>query len=630
MYGRNTEVGDLFKKSVVYVIPPFQRAYAWNDALWQGLVRDVVEAATSEAPVHWLGVILLSVQSGPSHPIADDDDDVLMVIDGQQRLVTLTLWLAALTHAATELGEDPPFSMARTRVEVQASDRKSFSAAVRNEWRDPKHFALWNSGPMSAYVYFRWLLWLGSDALLSDDPIPVPKLPAQGLENEQSIEEFWSAHCASARGRKTLEAARIEAPNKSLTSPSTLSEATRKKLSVFNLIHETGDENAAVIFDSLNGDRMPLESLDHVRNSMFVRIGGDDAERLYHDHWEPIEAKLREIRPKRISVGQLFLYDYLISKGQRKTQGSLNANRAAAHFAKMVQDESADPKKLLRFIKEDLLLAMAAWPVAYGKASEFSHDGIKTKPSRKNLDLVRSIRGLSENPANPIVLHLLCALAKQQISDAQLAESLKLVEGFLVRHLLAGRAFSPLRSRFMEVAGNLYPSATPAAVADALQDQWVSDDEILSEVETSALYSKASPSQLGAIFRGIERHMSGAGAQVFWIGRDETEYTIEHLYPQRPSEEWVQDFRVWKVSKSEMDSLVHTLGNLTVATPKHNSDVGNLSLEKKKQYADELGNAAPLRLNDDWLKADRWDPTIVRKRSTSLVKHALSHWSIES
>jgi uncharacterized protein with ParB-like and HNH nuclease domain len=87
---------------------------------------------------------------------------------------------------------------------------------------------------------------------------------------------------------------------------------------VVTLIHEPRiDEPQAVIFDTLNGNRTPLEPLDHVRNSIFVRLQTDIATSLYDEHWEPAEALLRDLKLKRQNPGVNFLYDYVISKGEK-------------------------------------------------------------------------------------------------------------------------------------------------------------------------------------------------------------------------------------------------------------------------------------------------------------------------
>lgn len=227
MKGENQELEDLFRHHRAYVIPQYQRAYAWREPLWQALIQDVMETFTRPSEQsHWLGVLLYSNENPPDLPgLAPLDDEVRTVIDGQQRLVTLAMWLAALNHAATDAGRDPIYSMDRIRIYVQASDQRSFDTALQGSWRAPKHFSAWGEGPLAAYIYFRWLLWLGEAALLADEPIPAPRPPADQI----SIEEHWAAYLASRRGEARLEKAGLQSFKRVPVSPAELIQATTRR-----------------------------------------------------------------------------------------------------------------------------------------------------------------------------------------------------------------------------------------------------------------------------------------------------------------------------------------------------------------------------------------------------------------
>src|SRR5947207_737620 len=102
MKGEDRKVGQVLHASNAYAIPPYQRDYQWAAARWQGVVSDVVQAATAAGDVpHWLGIILLTEDPEVRFP-GDRSVQGYTVIDGQQRLVTLLVWLAALAHHAMD------------------------------------------------------------------------------------------------------------------------------------------------------------------------------------------------------------------------------------------------------------------------------------------------------------------------------------------------------------------------------------------------------------------------------------------------------------------------------------------------------------------------------------------------
>lgn len=75
-----------------------------------------------------------------------------------------------------------------------------------------------------------------------------------------------------------------------------------------------------------------------------------------------------------------------------------------------------------------------------------------------------------------------------------------------------------------------------------------------------------------------------------------------------------------------MALYLQTLGNLTVVSKEHNSRVGNARFRNKVQFPRGIGNAAPLKIHDDWIEADKWTEKEIQKRTENLIHQALKHW----
>ena len=99
MQGEIKSLGEILTGSSRYSIPPYQRQYQWNSERWQGFVSDVSNSLGSSQsdPQHWLGILLLSKDSQVVLP-GDSGPLHYSVIDGQQRLVTVIVWIAAQTQ----------------------------------------------------------------------------------------------------------------------------------------------------------------------------------------------------------------------------------------------------------------------------------------------------------------------------------------------------------------------------------------------------------------------------------------------------------------------------------------------------------------------------------------------------
>lgn len=619
MQGMNSNIGFILNQGNHYIIPGYQRNYQWSENLWQSLVSDIMIATTNPegAPDHWLGILLTSQSTNTIHPGYSGQVDYI-VIDGQQRLTTIAIWVAALVHHGQDHGQEVGFELDRmAKVSVQESDRKAFQVVIEGSWRKSEYWELHRHQIFRAYSYFRYLLWLGQSAIAEEDALSLPdfKLP----DAERKFEAQWEQFLDGKKGQSV--------PRGSSNSVHELLLSTLHKLSIFSLIHSpVTDESQAVIFDTLNGKHQELEPLDHVRNSLFVRVDNLESTDLYREFWYPAETALRKVALKNMKPGKAFIYDYVISKGEKKRQKNINATRGFAHFATMVK--GLKDSEIPEFIKRDLVPAMLTWQVVVRAADLVTYDGLEKHFSQQALQHMSNIRDLSVGPANPVVLHYATSFVTGNITDGNLVECLFLLENFLVRQILGGRAMSPLRARLMDVMGAIDGDQSLERLSFVLQNSdWVSDGELGKKVVTENLYASATPKALGAIFRGIERSLSGAGAMKFAIGNHLGSYSIEHIYPQKNSL-WLPDLEVWGCSVESIESRKHTLGNLTVATKEHNSAVGNKAFSEKRLYPTVQGSAAPLSLNKDWLDLNTtsWTTSRIEARSIQLLEAALQYW----
>jgi hypothetical protein len=619
MQGMNSNISFILNQGNHYIIPGYQRNYQWSENLWQSLVSDIMIATTNPdgAPDHWLGILLTSQSTNTIHPGYSGQVDYV-VIDGQQRLTTIAIWVAALVHHGQENGQDVGFELGRmAKLSVQESDRKAFQVVLEGSWRKSEYWELQRHQIFKAYSYFRYVLWLGQAAIAEEDAVSMPdfKLP----DAERKFEAQWGQFLEGKKGKSV--------PRGSSNSVPELLHSTLQKLSIFSLIHSPAtDESQAVIFDTLNGKHQELEPLDHVRNSLFVRVNDLESTDLYREFWYPAETALRKVALKNMKPGKAFIYDYVISKGEKKRQKNINATRGFAHFATMIK--GLKDSDIPVFIKNDLVPAMLTWQVVVRAADQVTYDGVEKNFSQVALQHMSNIRDLSVGPANPVVLHYATGFVTGTITESNLVECLFLLENFLVRQILGGRAMSPLRARLMDVMGAIDGDHSLEKLASVLQNSdWVSDRELGKTVVTENLYESATPKALGAIFRGIERSLSGAGAMKFTVGNQLGSYSIEHIYPQRNSL-WLPDLEAWGCSVESIESRKHTLGNLTIATKEHNSAVGNKPFAEKRLYPTGLGSAAPLSLNKGWLDLNTtsWTTSKIESRSIQLLAAALQYW----
>src|ERR1700730_1462220 len=113
-------IHDLFQRERRYVVPLYQRSYVWTredqwEPLWEDIERQAMRCLAAENHVarrsHFLGAIVLNVAKIVGSSVARSE-----IIDGQQRLTTLQLFLAALRDYAAELGSSHASKLARLTI----------------------------------------------------------------------------------------------------------------------------------------------------------------------------------------------------------------------------------------------------------------------------------------------------------------------------------------------------------------------------------------------------------------------------------------------------------------------------------------------------------------------------------
>jgi len=522
MKGRIKSLAEILNGLSIYSIPPYQRQYQWNSERWQSFVSDVSNAAggNSADPQHWLGILLLSNDPQLVLP-GDNSPSKYEVIDGQQRLVTILIWLSALAHHAKTTRQSVQFDLKDlSKINVQVSDQKSLEVVLEEHWQEVKYESLRSSQILQAYRYFRYLLWLGEDAIAEDYnlAIPVWKESISGDSWESIFDKFLQ----TTAGQKVPRGVAVDCQ--------ALINATLSRLSIFVLVHDSQkDEPVAAIFDTLNGMRTELEPLDHVRNSIFVRLSARESNLLFNDYWSKAEEGIRDVRLKGLKPGISFLYDFVISKGEKKRQGTISRLKGASHFARMTKDLTST--ELISYMKNELIPAMVCWPAVIRKRDSIKYEGVEVFFTPKALALMDSIRDFSKNPANPLVLIYLCARVQGKITNTDLEKRLFLIESFLARQILALTPLSPLRARIMDIASELDSNFSERKLKAALKNQKLETDIAIKKRSKKGDYGLLEPVQLGAIFRGIEKELSGRHAMNFKIGA--SEYTIEHIYPKK-------------------------------------------------------------------------------------------------
>lgn len=244
-----TNLAGVLEGKKQYQVPLYQRVYSWRKPQLDQLWNDVTElaAARREDPsaTHFIGSLVLS--QSPDYSVVGVSK--LLVVDGQQRLTTLTILLAALRDHLIESGDPERAQGIQAQYLVNVYDKDKPAKVLPTQADRAAYLAVVRSAPDAggsdnvgeAYNHFR------SKIAAADDP-----------DDSHDLEE--------------------------------IENAVVNGLALVVVTAEPRD-NAHRIFESLNNTGLQLTQSDLLKNYLFMRLGdrGDD---VYESVWLPLERKL--------------------------------------------------------------------------------------------------------------------------------------------------------------------------------------------------------------------------------------------------------------------------------------------------------------------------------------------------
>ena len=401
-------------------------------------------------------------------------------------------------------------------------------------------------------------------------------------------------------------------------------------MTLLELMLEPTDEEAGVVFETMNSKATPLRQFDLLRNSIFIRLP-KTGDKFFADTWKHLEQSLGGVSytALRDKPDDQFFYEYVIATlGGGVSKDALH-RRWLTHVTERlgVAVDASFEKKFKANYVEPLARAGFLYPLAVAQKRQ-----VTLYPSKKivkltdtDYALISELMAMSGGPAVPIVLKALIARESGALSDADFSAILLDLQSYLVRLMLTGEDFGPLRASMMVVASKLPTPIILTATRKALREgDWKTDAEVLSAASTVNL-KKWTSASFFPVLRGIERQLSGISAHPLAFGNKAHSFTIEHIYPQTENVglQWEADITKWKVSRDDMDAREYVLGNLTAVTGYDNKRNGTKPFIKKR---DLIKGTARLKLHDSFLRLQSWKPTQIDARSAVLAKAAVKRW----
>lgn len=555
MKGDSKPILKVFLNTQHFIIPIYQRRYRWKVAQCARLFDDIEDACKNNRQ-HFIGCLISTF---------DGRGDYL-VIDGQQRITTLSILLKAaydLLQDGSLTSRDP--HLAARILDTFLKDR------FEDDSRKSIKLNLFNEDRSDYFMLFDSERRLAEDcAIHANYNYFVSRLKMASM----GIDELYE----------------------------TISSLVVVDITLGN------EDNPQLIFESLNSTGLALTEGDKIRNFILMGLSSQKQVEYYRDYWSRIEKNCGDDDTSG------FIRDYL----SLKTQKIPNIKNVYQDFRSYWSNCGKTPVEIL----EDL----RSYSHSYRKLIEADtgnkrSDAAITGLAHLETTVIRpfaiEVIHLADEGFIPpeeegrafsiiedyIFRRLICALPTNALNKifATLANEIRKLDG----------TYDDYSDKLSYILLKKQGSG-----------KFPSDEEFASDFRSRSLYGGTASRVIWYIFSCLENEGTLETKDV-WNHLEKGEYSIEHIMPQTLSEKWMENLGDdWETVHEEW---LNRLGNLTVVASPYNSMFSNNPFIRKRDM-DHGFKDSGLRINQFISSKDKWTANELSERSAILAEKALSIW----
>lgn len=551
---------DFLHKSPQFIIPIYQRTYSWTEKECRQLWNDILRCGRNEKiAVHFIGSIVY-IESGLSQVTHQAP---LLVIDGQQRLTTVTLMLAALAEA---MGSGEPFEGF-----TQRKVRNYY--LVNNEETGDRHFKLLLSQTDKDTL---------TALVAGTEP---PREPSLRVRENHELFRKWAAE---SQGDLAILCKGLA------------------KLVIVDIALKRDQDNPQLIFESMNSTGKALSQADLIRNFILMGLEPKLQARLYEQYWRPMEVEFGQKHYSAHFDG--FIRHYLTVK----TGDIPNINAVYEAFKEHAQamrggsgDEGSHVEALVKDVR------------SYARHYCALALNTETEPELKRA--IHDLLELKVDVAYPFLLELYQDYTSGFLPKDDFVRSIRLVESYVFRRAICTIPTNSMNKTFATFGRGLRKDR----YLESIQVQFLQlpsyrrfprDEEFHRNFQSRDLYQFRLRNYW---LRRLENHGRKEPVPV-------AEYTIEHILPQneqlRPEwrtalgEDW---HRV-------QETYLHTAGNLTLTG--YNSEYSDRPFQEKRDMPGGF-RQSPLKVNEGLGQLETWNERMIQERAARLADQGVKVWA---
>ena len=611
---------DIFEKKVRLEVPLFQRQYVWSQAqqwepLWEDISRKFSEhlEGRQDAPVHFLGAMVLDQKQTPTTHV-----ERRQVIDGQQRLTTLQIFLAAFRDFCSV--------QSCSELALECEGYTLNKGMMANPETDK--FKVWPT-TTDRTVFSDVILSQSLNELLRRYPLVTRKFARRPDPRPRMVESYIFFHKSlSDYFLGALNDPPLCADIDIATRLEECFKALKDSILVVAIDLEPGDD-AQVIFETLNARGEPLLPADLLRNYIFLRAArrGEAQEALYEKYWKPFDDPFwrKEIRQGRLNRprSDMFIQHFLASRQ------CVDVPMKHLFVEYKFWIERSAP---FETVEEELKTLKR-------QGDDFSRI-LSPKDSDPIYDLSTFLAAFDVSTIYPLLLWIM----DSGVSDEEWLKIATVLESYIIRRAICGLTNKNYNRIFLRLIQNAQKSgpANASVLASYLAQQtgessvWPTDRQVSEQWRTAHAYSRLANSRMVYILKKLSNTYLSNKTEELHI---DSSMSVEHILPQRWQDNWplpdgstgLNMLEVYTTAASDpravatkiRNTAVQTFGNLTIVTQPLNSSVSNAAWKVKKP---ELLKHSLLPVNQQLHAYVEWNEETIAARAEELLSVALSIW----
>lgn len=593
-------IDEILKKdaSFYYVIPKYQREYTWSYKEWDALYDDITENIEG----YFIGSIICINTGDSNYPR-------LEVIDGQQRLTTLCLFLLAiyrrLNEHKEEMDEDDLFEISWIRKALQNSKNANNGLILLPQVQN------YNQDDFSTVMFENGILKYAK------------KMPSYG---RRKIYRCFS-HFLYKIDQDLKE---------SDDKVATLLEIKKKVCNAMLVkIEVSSHSDAYILFESLNNRGTPLTAIDLMKNLIMARA--EKVGLTVDECFEQWKELLEYLTDDYATQERFFRYYYNAFKNKLnepfrkddlKKKDPLGIVATKSNLLQIYE-------KLINYDLQGFLDQILTVGRIFAELRDMEDD--KTPYRRALLDLSR-IQGV---PSYQLLMFLIHNKEELQLTEDVIIKIVNLLKIFFVRRNVTDYPGTrDLNRIFMDTIASIENTgvkgdAVYATVVDILS-KWVASDDLFKKRLNGDIYKENIGATRFILCALAQKSMTKETWTDLWEYKQYEKsnhnvfiWTIEHIFPEGENipQAWVDMIAGGNrdLANEYLQKYVHKLGNLTITG--YNSSLSNFSFVQKRDRTNKegkfIGYKNGLEVNHELANKDSWTINDIEERTERLVNEVL-------